>query len=170
MQSKIKHYFKEILYFIVTMTILANGISLYKSQSLSNAPLNLSSVKLINNSIYTIDTTKPILINFWATWCPTCKLEAGNINLLAKKYQIITIAVQSGSDLEIQKYLHDHNYTYKVINDRDSTLARKFKIAGFPTTFIYDKNNNLVFKEVGYTSTVGLWLRILWATLRPNTT
>lgn len=166
MKSKIKRYVKEILYFIIIMTIFANTLSLYKAQSLSNAPLELKAVKLIDNTTYTLQDNRPILIHFWATWCPTCKLEAANINLLSHSYQVITIAVSSGSDYEIKKYLDEHGYDYKVVNDKDGSLARKFRIAGFPTTFIYDKHKNLVFKEVGYTSTLGLWLRLLWAGMK----
>ena len=163
-KEKIKHYFKEILLFTLTMTVVANLMSLYRSQSLNDAPLQSKTFKLIDNSSYTIDPSKPILIHFWATWCPTCKVEASNINLLSKYYQVITIAVKSGSDYEIKKYLDEHNYHYKVVNDKDGTLSQKFKIAGYPTTFIYDKDQKLRFAEVGYTSTAGLALRMLWST------
>ena len=162
-KEKIKHYIKEIALFILTMTIVANLMSIYRSQSLSNEALNIQQFKLIDNSIYKLDKTKPILIHFWATWCPTCKLEASNINLLSKHFQIITIAVKSGSDYEIKNYLDEHDYTYKVVNDKNALLSQKFKIAGYPTTFIYDKDQKLRFSEVGYTSTIGLVLRMLWS-------
>ncbi|SFV57219.1 conserved hypothetical thioredoxin [hydrothermal vent metagenome] len=165
MKSKLKRYSKEALYFIITLTIFANILSLYKAQSLNNAPLDIKEFKLIDNSNYLLQD-KPVLIHFWATWCPTCKLEAANINLLSHYYQVITIAVKSGSDYEIKKYLDEHGYNYRVVNDKEGTLSRKFNIAGFPTTFIYDKEKNLVFKEVGYTSTLGLWLRLLWSDMK----
>jgi len=163
--KKIKHYVKEILFFLITMTILANVISIYRSQDLTKAPLAVDSFKLIDNSTYIIPKNKPILIHFWATWCPVCKLEASNINLLSKSYQVITIAVQSGSNQEIKKYMYEHNYNFKVVNDKDGFLAQKFNIAGYPTTFIYDKNKNLYFSDVGYTSSFALWLRLLLADL-----
>ena len=162
-KTKIKHYLKEIIYFVITMTIVANLMSLYRSQSLNDAPLTQTSFKLINNTHYTIDKNKPLLIHFWASWCPTCKLEASNIDLLSKYYQVITIAVKSGSDYEIKKYLDEHNYHFKVVNDKDGKLAQQFQIAGYPTTFIYDQNQKLRFSEVGYTSTLGLFIRILWS-------
>jgi len=162
-KEKIKHYLKEIFYFIIVMAIVANLMSLYRSQSLSNEPLKIQTFKLINNTDYTIDTKRPTIIHFWATWCPTCKMEASNINFLSKYYQIITIAVKSESDYELKQYLDTHNYHFLVVNDKDGSLSQKFKIAGYPTTFVYNQEGTLVFKEVGYTSTLGLWLRILWA-------
>jgi len=161
--KKIKHYIKEILFFLITMTILANVMSIYRSQDLTKAPLAVDSFKLIDDTTYIIPKNKPILIHFWATWCPTCKLEASNINFLSNYFNVVTIAVKSGNDEEIQDYLNEHNYNFKVVSDINGEISSRYKIAGFPTTFIYDKNKNLMFSEVGYTSTFGLWLRILWA-------
>jgi hypothetical protein len=50
-----------------------------------------------------------------------------------------------------------------VVNDKDGYYAKKFNISGYPTTFIYDKNKNLSFSEVGYTSILGLRLRMWWS-------
>jgi len=163
MKEKIKHYAKELIFFVIFLTLITNIMSFYKSQELNSAPLQISTLKLLNNSIYTVEQDKPILLHFWATWCPTCKLEASNINFLAKDFNIVTIAVNSGSNEDIQNYLDENNYDFLVVNDAKSILSSKFHIAGFPTTFIYNKDKKLVFSEVGYTSIIGLYLRMWWA-------
>ncbi|QOP40686.1 redoxin domain-containing protein [Sulfurimonas marina] len=161
-KKKIFHYAKEFLFVILFMSIIANILSLYKSQELNQEPLQIKSFKLIDNSNYNIDSSKPFIIHFWATWCPTCKLEASNIELLSKYYNVVTIAVNSGSDYEIHSYLKERDLDFEVVNDTNSELSKIFKIQAYPTTFIYDKNQNLVFSEVGYTSTFGLFLRMWW--------
>ena len=143
MKSKIKHYIKEILFFAVLMIILANVINFYKSQDLSQKPLVIQNFRLIDHQEYKIPGNKPIMIHFWATWCPVCKLEASNINFLSKYFEVVTIAVKSGSDSEIKRYLNNHHYTFKVVNDMNGKLSSQFQIKGFPTTFIYDKNKKL---------------------------
>jgi len=165
MKEKIKHYLKEFILFIFIMTIFANILSLYKSSDLNKQALPLSKVTLIDTSNYTIDPNKPILIHFWATWCPTCKLEAQNIEFISKHFNVITIAVNSGSNSDVKKYLLDKELTFKVINDEHSIYSSEFNIAAYPTTFIYDREKNLVFSDVGYTSSFGLYLRMLWASL-----
>ena len=161
--NRVKHYLKEIALFIIVMTVFANIISIYKSSDLNSEAFKLSSVTLLNDELYKLDNNRPLLIHFWATWCPTCKLEASNIELISQQYDVITIAVNSGSNADIKRYLDEHNFTFKVVNDENSIYASKFKIAAYPTTFIYDKNRNLIFSEVGYTSTIGLYLRMWWA-------
>ena len=163
--NRLKHYLKEIAIFIVVMTIFANILSIYKSSDLNNEALTLNSITLMNNELYSFKEDKPILIHFWATWCPTCKLEAANIEMISKQYEVISVAVNSGSNKEIQNYLNENGFTFKIVNDQQSIYSSEFKIAAFPTTFIYDKNRNLVFSEVGYTSTIGLYFRMLWASL-----
>ena len=165
MKDKIKHYIKEIITFIIVMTLFANAISYYKSRDLNAKPLSLNTVTLLDNTHFSVVNNKPILIHFWATWCPTCKLEAQNIQYISEHYNVLTIAVNSGSNEEIKKYLLANDLNYKVVNDSHSVYASEFNIAAYPTTFIYDKDKNMVFSDVGYTSTLGLFFRMWWASL-----
>jgi len=163
MKDKIKKYIKEILKFIILLAIILNVVSYFKSQDLNKEQLNIQTFKLLDNSTYTTPTNKPILVHFWATWCPTCEIEASNIEKISKDYEVITIATQSEDNENIQKYLDKNNLSFKVVNDEDGALSRKFNIKAFPTTLIYDKNKNLTFSEVGYTSTFGLYARMWWS-------
>jgi len=165
MKEKILHYFKEIVFFILFITLFANILSIYKSQEITANKLPNLPMRLIDNSLYKPHLNRPLVVHIWATWCPTCKMEIDNIERIAKNYDTITIAVKSGSDYEIENFLKSNNLSLKVINDRDGSLAQKFHIPAFPTTLIYNKKGELVFSEVGYTSTFGLYLRIWWASL-----
>jgi thiol-disulfide isomerase/thioredoxin len=163
MKKKLLLYAKEILTFIVVLTILSNVVSLYKSSDLSKDTLSIKTLELINNKQFNLKTNKPILIHFWATWCPTCKLESNNIQILSEHFEVLSIAVKSGSKNDLKIYMKEHKLNYRVYNDENAQLASKFNISVYPTTFIYNSEKKLVFSEVGYTSTFGLWLRMWWA-------
>ena len=154
MKEKIKHYTKEILLFFIIMIVFSNILSFYKSSDLNKQPIEIN---------YHYDTSKPILIHIWATWCPTCKLEASNIQSLSKDYQVLTFVVKSGSDNDINNYMQENNLDFQTINDYDGFYAKKFNVSAYPTTFIYNTKGELVFSEVGYTSTFGLWIRMILA-------
>lgn len=160
MKEKLKKYIKEFLITVVLLTIFANAFSYYRSMDLNKDSLDLETVKLLDNTTYTLPNNKPIMIHFWATWCPTCKFEAPNIQRISKEYEVLTIAVQSGSKEDIEKYMKKHNLSFKVVNDSTGYYSQKFKIKAFPTTFIYNKNKELKFTEVGYTTTAGLYSRM----------
>lgn len=163
MSDKVKKYIKETLKFVVMLAIILNVVSYYKSMDLNKEELNDQTFTLLNNTTYNVPKDKPVLVHFWATWCPTCAIEAGNIERISKDYEVITIATQSGTKEEIQKYLDEHKLSFKVVDDQDGLYSRRFNISAFPTTLIYNKNKNLKFSEVGYTSTFGLYARMWWS-------
>ena len=99
MKDKIKKYLKEIVTFFIFITILANVISIYKSSDLNKEALQNINVTLLDAKEYSYPKEKPILIHFWATWCPTCKLEASNIQTISENFEVLTIAVSSGDGL-----------------------------------------------------------------------
>lgn len=160
MKHKLIKYLKEALLFILLMTIFANVLSIYRSGSLNKAPVELKEIITIDNSVYKIPTNEPILLHFWATWCPTCKAEAQNIERISKSFNVLTIALKSGSDEEMREYLRSRDLTFKVLNDSDGQITQRYGVSVFPTTIIYDKYGNEAFSEVGYTTTIGLWLRM----------
>jgi thiol-disulfide isomerase/thioredoxin len=166
MKSKLLHYTKEVIIFSIVMVVFANILSLYKSQSLNKTPLKFTELTLLGDTHYKLPNDKPILVHLWATWCPTCKLEASNIEFISQHFEVLTIAVNSGSDEDIKKFLKENAYSYRVVNDKNAQLASKFKIAAYPTTLIYDKNKNLIFSDVGYSSTFSIYLKMLWAGMK----
>lgn len=157
-----KKYIKEFLKFSIILVILLNLVSYYKSQDLNKEKLNYNSFILVDESEYKISNEKPLLIYFWATWCPICNLQSQNIQRVSKYYEVITIVPQESFE-EIEAYMKKNNLTFKVVNDESGLISKSFNISSFPTTLIYDKNSNLKFSDVGYTSTIGLYLRMLFA-------
>lgn len=111
------------------------------------------------------NTSRPMLVHFWATWCPVCKLEQSNIDNLAKSYSVMTIAMQSGNDDELRQFMADENLSFSVINDQTSIISRSYNIKGVPVSFIINKENKIEFIEVGYTTELGLRMRLWWAGL-----
>jgi len=160
MRLNIKNITKEIVKGLVVLFVLSTAISYFKAPNLDFENIPNLEVKLLDGTTYTQEKDKPLVIHFWAKWCRVCKLEIQNIEDLSKKYNVLTIAVNSGSNDELKSYMKEKNLSFKVINDIDSKWAKKFKVEAFPTTFIYNSRSELKFTEVGYTTTAGLLTRI----------
>ena len=109
--------------------------------------------------------SRPILLHFWASWCPVCKLEQSNIENISKDHSVITIAMQSGDNNELSQFMYEEKLSFNVINDSDGLLSRKYNIKGVPVTLIVNKDNKIEFVEVGYTTELGLRMRMWWAGL-----
>jgi len=164
MKEKLKYYLKEIVVFSILLFVATNAISFYKSTELTKENFPLSQITLYDNTSFSYDKNKPILLHFWTTWCPTCKIEASTINALSKDYQVITVVVKAKNKAQIQNYLKKNNLSFNVIDDKNGTLATQFHIPAYPTTLIYNTQQNLIFSEVGYSSTIGLKIRLWLAT------
>jgi thiol-disulfide isomerase/thioredoxin len=164
MRDKIVKYIKELAIFFIIMILLANILSLYRSGDLNKERLDLSFITSIQNS-QTVKNTKPTLIYFWGSWCPICKAQSPNIERVSKEFNVLSVAVKSGNDLEVENYLKERDLHFKFIADPDGSLAKKFNVSIFPTTIIFDKDGYEVFSDVGYTTTIGLWFKMCWVSL-----
>ena len=157
----LKNIIKEIVTTLLILFVLSMVVNYVRKPEINE---NIYSYELrdINNSKIDFKTYKgkPLVVHFWATWCPVCKLEAGNIERLSKEYNVLTIAVNSGSDKELNSFMREDKLSYKVIHDKNGVLAQKFNIEVYPTTLIYNKEGELKFTEVGYSTTLGLKARL----------
>ncbi len=161
----IKKIIKEIVIFAVAFFIISNILSYFNAPKLSSNKLPYFSATTIDGKLFSSQTKhhKPLLIHFWATWCPICKIENSSISALSSKFDVITIAESSGSNKKIKKFLQQHHLKFQVINDKNGLIASLFKVKAFPSSFIYNQKNKLKFVDVGYSSYLGLYARLLYS-------
>ena len=157
-----KSILKEVIIALLLLFVISNIISYIRQPELGTTQVPKIEAQLIDGSIYKVQKGKPVILHFWAISCPACKLEAPNIETVSKKYEVLSIAVNSASDENIKAYMQEHELNFNVLNDKEGRWAEMFKIEAFPTTFIYDAKGKLRFTEVGYTTTAGLLARMEW--------
>jgi len=106
--------------------------------------------------------TRPLLINFWATWCDPCREEFPDLVKIdadygAKKLNFVAISLDDVSDLgtAVPKFLKEMNASMPVVllnvNDPDPAI-KMVDVAWdgqLPATFLYDKDGQVVFKYFG---------------------
>jgi len=96
---------------------------------------------------------KPLLIHFWATWCEICKHEIPDIEKIAETFQVINIAIQSGSDLEVEKFAKAHGMTSSIIaNDKNGDLEALYRANTVPASFIIDGLGEIRHAKIGYST------------------
>jgi thiol-disulfide isomerase/thioredoxin len=106
---------------------------------------------------------KATLVVFWATWCPVCRAEEGNIVSVAKDWPVVSVALDSGDAAEVTKYLKERDIPLPAILDDDGVRAGAWRVRGVPAHFIVDPAGNIRFRVVGYATTLGLRARLWWA-------
>ena len=99
---------------------------------------------------------EPLLVYIWATWCSVCSISSANVSEYGGDYLSTTVAVQSGSDHEIQNFIVKEGYDFVAYNDRE---GRWFKSVGADVTPTYlwvSYPGEILHLSRGYTSSVGL--------------
>lgn len=119
---------------------------------------------LLSGSAYALPArpAQPVLVHFWATWCPICRAEQDAIAAIAQdRPNTITVAMQSGSDAEVAKHLAAQGLRFPVLNDSDGRLSSAWGVHAVPASFIISPDGQIRFVEIGYTTALGLRFR-LW--------
>jgi hypothetical protein len=91
-------------------------------------------------------------------------MENDNIQAIGEHYKTLNIAIESGSDEEIIQYAVKNDLKLdNIINDSSGSISRLFRVNATPTSFIVSPDGLIEFSEVGYTTRLGLWLRLWWS-------
>ncbi len=96
---------------------------------------------------------KLVLLNFWATWCPSCKEEIPSLNRLQKRYKdrgLVVIGIASESSLKrVKDFSNKYNIQFLILHDSSITVTRKYSVFALPTTFLIDRRGKIVEKFIG---------------------
>ena len=98
---------------------------------------------------------KPIVLNFWATWCYYCKSEMADFNKAYQKYSDVQFLMVNATDgvyetiTSAKKYIEKEGYAFDVFFDTTESAVNAYHVSGFPSTFFIDANGNLVARAIG---------------------
>ena len=99
---------------------------------------------------------KPVILNFWATWCGYCKMEMPDFQEKYEQYgediHFLMINVTDGVQETVEKasaFLAEQGFTFPVYYDTDMMAGQHFNISGLPVTYLLDAEGGLVAWQQG---------------------
>lgn len=100
---------------------------------------------------------KPIIINFWATWCSPCKRE---LNTIAEEYQdwvdetgvkLVAISIDDARNMhKVKPYIDGQGWEYEVYIDPNADFKRAMNVNNVPHSFLVDGEGNIVWQHNSY--------------------
>ena len=96
---------------------------------------------------------KPVLLNFWATWCSPCRSEMPYLQEIYEEWSsqgLVMLTINIGeSHSKVSNFLQTYNLSLPVLLDTKSSVAQEYNITGIPTTLFIDKDGVIQQKIIG---------------------
>jgi thiol-disulfide isomerase/thioredoxin len=105
---------------------------------------------------------KPVVLNFWATWCPPCIDELPTLAALQERHAkdglvVLAVSIDTAHDLgTIEGFLQKNQIAHpRLAHDKEGVLFRPLRGAGLPVTYLMNREGALVYKYEGATDWLG---------------
>ncbi len=103
---------------------------------------------------------KPVLVSFWATWCAPCRAQMPKIQEAQRLFAeqgLVVLAINDGESPEVaKKYIEEHQYTFRVLLDRDKIVANRYSVSSIPVLFLIGRDGTIRAQYTGYSTALDL--------------
>ncbi len=162
---KILGFLQQLLVFLVLFAILTSVIDWWRGRDLPKKAIPLFQANTIDGKtidLQALSQDQVVVVYFWASWCGPCRLTSPSVSHLSRFYPVVSVAMSSGSNLELANYATKHRYAFDVINDNNHTIARLWSVPATPV-ILFIKDGEVVNHTIGASFLPGLLWRAFWA-------
>lgn len=99
---------------------------------------------------------KPVILNFWASWCGPCKMEMPDFNEkyleIGEEVQFLVINMTDGSRETVETasaFIAEQSYSFPVFYDTNQDAASTYGVYSIPTTYFIDTDGNVIAQATG---------------------
>jgi peroxiredoxin len=132
---------------------------LFVDMGVETFPSRASQIEIQLQDLYGADVNisdfrgKIVLLNFWATWCPTCVVEMPSMEKLHRKlkdkdFALVSISLQDPA-AEVKRFFKQNKLTFTALLDSTGKTVPGIGIRAIPTTLILDKTGRVVGRVMG---------------------
>ena len=116
----------------------------FNVRTLEGRPLRLAELR-----------NKPVIVDFWATWCGPCRASMPHLSSMQSRYQkqgltVIGMSVDDGGPANVRKYANHLGVKFTLAMANDDVLDAYGPIRSIPTTFFINRKGDIVRRVVGY--------------------
>ncbi len=95
---------------------------------------------------------KPVVINFWASWCEPCKIEAAELERQWQRLRgkgVVFIGIDyNDARSDARRFVARHGVTYMTVVDRSGTIGDRYGLSGVPETYFVDRKGRIVGEHI----------------------
>jgi len=128
---------------------------------LGGTPPDFTLVDLEGNSFTLSEMAgvKPVVIDFWASWCPPCRLEFPLLNEFTQMHgdEVVVIGISSEdaeSGQAVRDFVRSRDAVFRVFHDPSRQVIDAYKVLQIPTVMVIDESGKIVDIHVGYSADI----------------
>ena len=148
---------------LILLLVLVWGLEAFLTRNAAHGPVPPLAGTTVSGTEVELEALRgqPVLVYFWATWCPVCRAQQGAVAAVAEDHPVVTVAMQSGGPAALRTHLAEQGVSFPTVPDPNGRLADRYGVAGVPMAFVVGPEGEVRFVTRGYTTGWGLRLR-LW--------
>jgi peroxiredoxin len=136
--------------------LLASGVGCQRSGALVGQPApQFSLADLKGNAIRLANLKgKVVFVNVWATWCEPCRQEMPAMQALytvlaGPDFEMLAVSSDQSQRDVVERFVKTYQLSFPVLPDPDLQVAGRYRVTGYPETFVIDRNGTIVAHEIG---------------------
>ncbi|VFB12106.1 copper-sensitivity suppressor D protein [Aeromonas salmonicida] len=164
---RLRRWGKEALWLLLFGVVISTALDLWRSPALpEGSPLpTLTLQDGTTADLQAMSRERPLLVYYWASWCAVCRFTTPTVEQLWQDGEnVLTVALRSGNTQQLSKGMGKKGLTFPTHNDERGDLAARWQVSVTPS-FLIVKDGKVVSTTTGWSSGLGLKLRLAWASL-----
>ncbi|HDN9021904.1 TPA: protein disulfide oxidoreductase [Aeromonas salmonicida] len=165
---RLRRWGKEALWLLLFGVVISTALDLWRSPALpEGSPLpTLTLQDGTTADLQAMSRERPLLVYYWASWCAVCRFTTPTVEQLWQDGEnVLTVALRSGNTQQLSKGMGKKGLTFPTHNDERGDLAARWQVSVTPS-FLIVKDGKVVSTTTGWSSGLGLKLRLAWASLQ----
>ncbi|GIP32528.1 TlpA disulfide reductase family protein [Paenibacillus sp. J2TS4] len=118
---------------------------------------NFTLTDLEGNAVQLSDFAgKTVMVNFWATWCPPCRVEMPHMQKFYEDYKakdVVILGVNMTASEQrvdnVEAFVKDEELTFPIVLDEKGEVMKVYQVIAYPTTYLLDSSGKIREKFVG---------------------
>jgi peroxiredoxin len=94
---------------------------------------------------------KIVVVSFWATWCPPCRAEMPDLDIIYTHFQsqgLVILSITSEDPFKVASTVNTWDYHPPILLDTGGKVAKQFHVEGIPRTFVFNREGKLVAQAI----------------------
>ncbi|KHF13173.1 protein disulfide oxidoreductase [Vibrio parahaemolyticus] len=161
-RKSLKYWLGQVLQMVLIVTVISLAMDWYRAQDMpSEQAPSLSAIMGDGEYVDVVAKSheEPVVVYFWATWCPVCKFVSPSVSWLSQHYSVVGVSGASGPQERVTQFMQAKDYRFDNINDPKGEVMQEWEISVTPTIYIL-RDGEVSSVTTGVTTPIGILARI----------